>query len=286
MEQVHPQSSALERIDTHHHLWRHVAEQYPWMSERMTVLRRDYLLDDLVSVTRASSITGTIVVQARQCVEETVWLAEISEGTDLIRGVVGWAPLIDPGISTILENLASSPKVKAMRHVLHDEADDFYMLRSDFNRGVSYLKDLDLAYDLLIFERHLPQTIEFVDRHPNQRFVLDHIGKPLIRDKQVAPWRDRMYTLAARENVYCKLSGMVTEADWTTWTSEDLKVYWDLVLEAFGPSRIMFGSDWPVLTVASTYERWVQTVEEAISNLTANEREWIFSRTAMQAYKL
>ena len=286
MKQVNSQSPATERIDAHHHLWRYETEQYPWMSERMTVLRRDYLLNELISATRASSITGTIVIQARQCIEETEWLTEIAKGTDFIRGVVGWAPLTDPGVAGLLEIFAGLPKVKGMRHVLHDEPDDGYMLRPDFNRGVSYLKNFDLAYDLLIFERHLPQSIEFVDRHPNQRFVLDHIGKPLIREKQVSPWRDRLYSLAQRENVYCKLSGMVTEANWATWNREDLRIYWDVVFDAFGPSRIMFGSDWPVLTVASTYERWVRTVEDALSGLTASERECIFSRTAVEAYKL
>ncbi len=274
------------RIDAHHHLWRYAADQYPWMTKEMAALRRDFLVGDLASVARDSRISGTVVVQARQCLEETRWLSELAANSQLILGVVGWAPLTDAGVLPILESLAALPKVKAMRHVLHDEADDAYMLRDDFNRGVSCLRNLNLVYDLLVFERHLPNTIKFVDRHPGQVFVLDHIGKPQIRSKMLEPWKSNVRQLAQRDNVYCKISGMVTEADWKGWCDDDLRSYFDIVLEAFGADRLMFGSDWPVLTLAAPYNRWVNCVEFATARLTHDEQEKLWCRTAMNAYKL
>jgi L-fuconolactonase len=273
-------------IDAHHHLWRYVSEEYPWMNASMDVLRRDYGVDDLAATAKAAGVTGTIVVQARQTVGETEWLSQIAENCGLIRGVVGWAPLADASVAAILERIASLPKVKAVRHVLHDEPDDLYMLRDDFNRGVSQLKSLELRYDLLIFERHLPQAVEFVDRHPGQIFIVDHIAKPQIEARNISPWRENLSELARRENVYCKISGMVTEANWSTWTEDELNSYFEIVLEAFGSARLMFGSDWPVLTLASSYERWLQTVERAIAGLSVHERRQILHDTAVKAYGL
>ena len=188
--------------------------------------------------------------------------------------------------ATPAEKLARYKRLKAVRHVVHDEPDDFYILREDFNRGISSLKRFGLAYDILIFERHLPQTIEFVDRHPGQVFVVDHIAKPRIKDRQLEPWRKNLSELARRENVYCKLSGMVTEGDWSAWTESDLRPYVDVVLEAFGPRRIMFGSDWPVVLVASSYQRWVDTMRSMIGALSAGEQGWIMGNTAAEAYQL
>jgi L-fucono-1,5-lactonase len=273
-------------IDAHHHLWRYVPADYPWMTDGMEILRRDFLLGDLKAVTSLAGITGTVVVEAARRLEETIWLAEIAASDDLIRGVVGWAPLTDPRIALDLERLAQLPKVKGMRHAIHDELDDLFVLRDDFNRGVAELRQFGLKYDVLIFERHLPQTIEFVDRHPDQIFIVDHIAKPRIREQAFSPWKGHMAELAHRENVYCKVSGMVTEASWDAWTDETLRPYLDVVLEAFGPKRLMFGSDWPVLTLASTYGRWVSTVQRAIATLSPSEQEWVFSKTAIEAYGL
>lgn len=281
-----PEAQQLDSIDAHHHLWRYRADQYPWMTEKMTALRRDFLLNDLLKEAEGTAVCGSIAVQARQSIEETRWLSDLAANSEFIRGVVGWAPLIDNEIARVLEELAVLPKLKSMRHVLHDEADDFYMLRPDFNRGISLLKKFDLTYDLLIFERHLPQTISFVDRHPDQRFVLDHIGKPQIRSRQVSPWRENLRALAKRENVYCKVSGMATEADWAIWTDDDLRIYFEIVLDAFGPNRLMFGSDWPVVTLASPYARWMLFVQKAIQSLSYSEKLQIWSSTAIEAYKL
>jgi L-fuconolactonase len=276
----------LERIDAHHHLWKYSREQYPWMADNMDELRRDFLVDDLSRVLREASIQGVVTVQARQMLEETEWLLGLAEGNDFMQGVVGWVPLVEEGVRYQLDKLSVHTKLKAVRHVLHDEPDDFYMLRGDFNRGVAHLKDFNLRYDILVFERQLPQTIEFVDRHPQQVFIVDHIAKPRIKDGLLSPWRENMVELGRRENVYCKLSGMVTEANWAGWTESDLQPYFEIAMEAFGPGRLMFGSDWPVILLASSYQRWLETVQCAISGLSPDEQTQILSGTATTAYQL
>jgi len=277
---------STECIDAHHHLWKYSSKEYPWMSDKMDVLRRDYIHDDLSAVTAAVGVTGTVVVQAQQTMAETEWLLSLAEGSKLIRGVVGWVPLIDAKVEASLEEIARRPKLKAVRHVLHDEADDRYMLREDFNRGIACLKQFDLRYDLLIFERHLPQTIEFVDRHPHQIFILDHIAKPRIHEQMMEPWRSNLRELARRENVYCKISGMVTEADWHSWSETQLWPYMETVLSTFGAERLMFGSDWPVLNLASDYGAWIEVVKRAIDKLSPHERQQIMATTAIEAYGL
>lgn len=273
-------------IDAHHHLWRYNDRDYGWMSNDMIALRQNYLLPELEQVTRASGVTGTIAVQARQTLEETESLLQMAAANPLLQGVVGWVPLIAPNVPDDLDRFAADPRLKGVRHVLHDEQDAFYMLRDDFNRGVSLLASRGLAYDILIFEKHLPQTLTFVDRHPNQIFVVDHVAKPKIRAGELSPWQKNLAELARRENVYCKISGMATEADWTAWTQEQLRPYFDAVLQAFGPSRLMFGSDWPVLTLAGSYQRWVETFRWFIADLSPHEQEQIGRGTAIRAYRL
>lgn len=274
------------RIDAHHHLWKYSAEAYGWMTDSMAAIRRDFLPDDLCRTMRPAGIDGAVTVQARQTAGETAWLLDLAARHHFMYGVVGWAPLVEPAVASELERFAAHPKLKGVRHVLHDEPDDSYMLRQDFNAGVRLLKRFGLVYDVLIFERHLPQTIEFVDRHPDQVFVVDHIAKPKIRERLMSPWRENISELARRPNVYCKLSGMVTEADWRNWTEADLRPYFDAALAAFGPKRLMFGSDWPVLLVAGEYRPWVEIVERAIASLSPDERGRIMGGTAIEAYKL
>jgi len=273
-------------IDAHHHLWKYSAEEYPWMIDGMETIRRDFVVEDLEQVLHEAGIAGAITVQARQSLAETNWLLDLASASSVIRGVVGWVPLTSSDLNRELETLAAHRKLKAVRHVVHDESDDFYILREDFNRGVAALKEFDLGYDILIFERHLPQTIKFVDRHPTQIFVLDHIGKPRIKNGYLEPWSTVLAELAHRENVYCKLSGMVTEGNWSSWAENDLLPYFEVVLEAFGPRRIMFGSDWPVVLVASPYKRWVDIVRRMISSLSDEEQDWIMGKTAVEAYQL
>jgi L-fuconolactonase len=273
-------------IDAHQHLWRYLPPGPPWMADGMEGLRRDFLVDDLHAVTAAAGVTGTIVVETERTIEETGWLSRVAGSDDLICGVVGWAPLTSPAVVTDLERIAALPKMKAVRHPIHDESDDQFVLRDDFNRGVAALKQFDLRYDILIFEKHLPQTIQFVDRHPDQVFILDHVAKPRIRDRVFSPWRENIRELARRSNVYCKVSGMVTEADWHTWSDEGLSPYIETILEAFTPMRIMFGSDWTVMTLASSYLRWMATIQSEIAQLSVTERERILGGTAVEAYSL
>lgn len=252
----------------------------------MAAIRRDFLPQHLVAEIRAASIDGVLSVQARQTLQETHWLLSLASEHEFIRGVVGWVPLIEPAVNEILGPLAGHDQLKAVRHVLQAEPDDRYMLRDDFNRGIDALEQFGLVYDILIFERHLPAAVEFVDRHPRQIFVLDHIAKPRIREHLVSPWRENLRKLAERENVYCKLSGMVTEADYETWTSEDLAPYFDTVLEVFGPSRLMFGSDWPVCLAATTYSGWFELVSRLIDLLSEAEQDSILGATATRVYGL
>ncbi len=252
----------------------------------MGVLQRDFLVQDLMDVMEESDIQGVVTVQARQSLAETQWLLELARRHDFIRGVVGWVALTDPKVDRDLEHLSTQAKLKSVRHVLHDEPDDLYILREDFNRGIKLLRDFDLRYDLLIFERHLPQTIQFVDRHPHQIFILDHIAKPRIREGVMSPWKENLTELARRENVFCKLSGLVTEANWWSWIEADLDPYLQIVLKAFGANRIMFGSDWPVMLLGSSYKRWVDIVQRGISQLSEYDQERIWGKTATEVYRL
>jgi L-fuconolactonase len=274
-------------IDSHHHLWKYSAAEYDWISPQMQALRRDFLPEDLERVMHHFGIEGTVAVQARQTLEETSWLLQLADGHPLIRGIVGWVPLTDgAGVKKHLEKFAANPKLRGVRHVVQDEPDARFLLRRDFNEGVRELRAFELRYDILIFERHLPAAIEFVDRHPNQIFILDHIAKPRIKEKVLSPWDRNMRELAKRRNVYCKLSGMVTEADPARWTAESLQPYIDVALGAFGPARLMYGSDWPVMLLASEYARWFGTVQNAIAKLSKSEQARIMGGTAAEAYGL
>jgi L-fuconolactonase len=206
----------VETIDAHHHLWRYSAAEYGWIDEDMTVLRRDFLPSDLKDAMVSAGIHGTIAVQARQTMDETRWLLDLADATDKIRGVVGWAPIAGEEFPGCMEEFDGRAKLKGLRHVIQDERDEHYILREDFNSGIRTMVDSGLVYEILIYERHLADAIHFVDEHPRQPFVLDHIAKPLIATGRLEPWATHMRELARRPNVWCKLSGMVTEADWRT----------------------------------------------------------------------
>jgi L-fuconolactonase len=273
-------------IDSHHHFWRYDPMQYDWIDESMRAIRRDFLPDDLRRATREAGIDGVVSVQARQSLEETRWLLDLANQHDFIRGAVGWVPLVSPDVKRVLESFAAERKLVGVRHVVQGEPDEDFILRDDFNAGIATLREFGLRYDILIFERHLPQTIRFVDRHPDQIFVLDHLAKPKIRAGQLDPWRRNIAELARRENVYCKVSGMVTEADPFDWTVEQLRPYFDTVLAAFGPDRLMFGSDWPVCLVGVEYDRWANVARGWTERLSASARDRIFGGTAIEAYGL
>lgn len=275
-----------ERIDAHHHLWRYSAAEYDWIDDSMKALRRDFLPADLAVEMGSAGIDGTVVVQARQTLEETRWLLDLAEANDSIRGVVGWAPIAGEEFPGVMEDFENRPKLKGLRHVIQGEEDENYILRADFNAGIYAMQDSGLVYDLLIYERQLPQTIEFVDAYPDQVFVLDHIAKPRIGEGAMEPWAANLHELAMRQNVWCKVSGLVTEAHWKRWTPETLRPYLDVVVDAFGPERLMAGSDWPVCLVASGYAQWFSVLQTYFAEYSESERDAIFGGTAVQVYQL
>jgi L-fuconolactonase len=243
------------RLDSHQHFWEYDPAEYPWITEKLARIRRSFLPPDLDPELKGAGIDGCIAVQARQTVEESRWLLGLADRYDFIKGVVGWVDLRAPDVEKDLETLARHPKFVGVRHVAQDEPDDRFLVGKDFLRGISKLKQFDLAYDILIFPKQLPAAIELVNRFPEQRFVLDHIAKPVIREKLMEPWRTQIRELAKASNVMCKLSGMVTEANWDGWREEDFFPYLDLVAEAFGLDRLMFGSDWPVCLLSGEYQK-------------------------------
>lgn len=273
-------------IDTHHHYWQYNPADFDWIDDEMAAIRRDFLPADLKPTLDTAGVDGVVSVQSRQKLEETDWLLKLAAETEFMRGIVGWLPLASDGISDVLAQYATNPWLKAVRHVVQGEPDPEFILGKNFNRGISRLKDFNLVYDILIFERQLPNTIRFVDQHPNQAFVLDHIAKPRIKANELEPWADNIRELAKRENVSCKISGMVTEADFRSWTSEQFQPYFDVVLEAFGPQRLLFGSDWPVCLVATEYGGWLSLVKQVLGKLSQHEQELIFSKNAIQTYQL
>ncbi len=273
-------------IDAHNHFWRYAPAEYSWIDDSMAVIRRDFLPADLREVAEPRGVAGTIAVQARQSLEETRWLLAQAAADPFVRGVVGWAPLADPGIAGILDELATARALRGLRHVVQGEPDPGFLARADFNAGLRAVGDRDLVYDLLIRAAQLPAAIDLVDRHPRLSFVLDHIAKPRIDGPPPPEWRAAITDLARRENVACKLSGLVTEVVGRAWTPGLLAPYFEVVLEAFGPSRLMFGSDWPVCLVASDYARWFRFVEGALAPLSADERAAILGGTATATYRL
>lgn len=273
-------------IDAHHHLWRFTPEEYGWISQDMRPLRRDFLPPDLGSVLGVSGIVGAVVMQARQTVEETEWLLDLADGSIEMLGVVGWAPLATDELLPALARWRNRPKLKGVRHVIQDEPDDRFILSPAFNRGIAQLLDTGLVYDILIHARHLPQTVEFVQQHPQQVFVLDHMAKPPVRKQQLEPWREGLLRLAEQRNVFCKISGLVTEADWYDWSPRQLQPYLDTALEAFGAERLLAGSDWPVCLLASSHTRWWGLLEHWTSTLRPEQREQVLGENARRVYQL
>jgi len=275
-----------ERVDAHHHLWRYSAEEYGWIDESMAALQRDFLPQDLMREIAAAGIDGTVAVQARQTMEETRWLLKMADACEAIRGVVGWAPIAGEDFPGVMEEFEDRPKLKGLRHGFQGEKDENYILREDFNSGIRTLLGSGLVYEILIYERQLPQAIDFVDEHPEQIFVLDHVAKPLIAAGEMEPWAARMREMGRRENVWCKVSGMVTEADWGSWNAETLRPYLDVAVEAFGVRRLMAGSDWPVCLVACEYGRWFEVLREYFAGFSEEERDAVFGGTAVEVYQL
>ena len=274
------------RIDAHHHFWSYSAAEYPWIGKGMERLARDHLPKDLAPLTAAEGIDGTVAVQARQSLEESRWLLELAAANPLIRGVVGWVDLRSTHVDDQLREFAKRPKFVGVRHVVQDEPDPRFLLGESFLHGIGKLATFGLTYDLLLYPHQLPAAVELVGRFPEQPFVLDHLAKPRIKAGELDPWRQDLKALASHGNVFCKLSGLVTEADWQGWKRADFTPYLEVALEAFSPERLMFGSDWPVCTLAAEYADVVGIVTDFLASLAEAERESILGGNAIRFYSL
>lgn len=273
-------------IDSHQHFWNYNTERHSWINNEMAVIRRDFLPKDLETVFIENGIDGCVAVQADQTLEETNFLLDLAKENDFIKGVVGWADLRSNEIDILLEKYNSKEKLKGWRHVVQEEQDHNFLIRPDFLRGISYLEKYDYVYDILIFPHQLGATLEFVKKFPNQKFVIDHIAKPYIKDGFYEGWAVLMKEIAKQENVYCKLSGMITEANYKTWKPEEIHPYMILALDAFGSERLMFGSDWPVSLVAGNYSQVKTLVTDFITSLSASEQKMIMAENAIEFYNL
>jgi L-fuconolactonase len=274
-------------IDAHQHFWIYNQSDYAWIDDSMVALRRDFLPSDLQPQLANSGFRGSVAIQARQTLEETEWLLGLAEHAPFILGVVGWADLRSPRLCEDLQSLARHPKLVGIRHIVQSEPDDF-LLQPDFLRGIATLQEFDLAYDILIYAKHLAVTIEFVQRFPRQRFVLDHLAKPPIKCGAIEAWARGIHDLAGFPNVYAKLSGLVSEAAWHTWKPEDIKPYLDVAFDSFGPGRLMIGSDWPVCTIAAPYSRTMDLVKDylAQSRYSPAERDAVLGGNAAKFWRL
>jgi L-fuconolactonase len=248
------------RLDSHQHFWHYSPTEYTWMTDQMQALKQDFLPQDLKPLLDSIQFNGCIAVQARQNLEETRWLLELAEQYPFIKGVVGWVDLRSDRLTEQLQRFARHPKLVGVRHIVHDEPDDNFMLRPEFRRGIAQLLDFNLTYDLLLFPKHLKVAVELVKEFPQQPFVLDHLAKPKITEQLLSPWKEHLHQLATFPNVFCKLSGMVTETNWKQWRPVDFHPYLDVVFEAFGPTRLMIGSDWPVCTLSAEYAPMMKIV--------------------------
>ena len=276
------------RIDSHHHFWKYDAREYAWINDSMSVLKRDFSPRELKPQCEATHVDGVVTVQASQSLIETERLIRFAETESLVQGVIGWVPLASSGVGMDLERLVLSPWLKGVRHVVQDEADPEFLMGVAFNEGICRLHEFKLSYDLLIYPWQLPATIKFVDMHPEQPFVLDHIAKPAINSAKFdTDWESNIRELAERPQVIgCKFSGIVTEVRDALWSVELLRPYWNVALEAFGPERLMFGSDWPVILLRSEYTRWVQSVEELSREMSVSEQAAFWSGNVQRVYRL
>ncbi|MDO6808066.1 amidohydrolase family protein [Zobellia galactanivorans] len=273
-------------IDSHQHFWNYEAVKHSWIDDEMSSIRKDFLPEDLKKVYQENGIDGCVAVQADQTLEETDFLLELAKQNDFIKGVVGWADLRSGHIDSVLEKYSSEQFLKGWRHVVQGEADHNFLLRPNFLRGISLLEKYGYTYDILVFPHQLGAVLEFVRKFPNQRFVIDHIAKPYIKDGFYDGWASLMKEIGKQENVCCKLSGMITEADYNSWTPEQLHPYMHLVLEAFGSERVMFGSDWPVCLVAGNYGQVKGVVTDFISTLGKEDQQMIMGANAEAFYNL
>lgn len=273
-------------IDSHQHFWNYEPVKHEWIDDEMAVIRRDFTPADLKEVYQENDIDGCVVVQADQTLEETDFLLNLAAKNDFIKGVVGWVDFRGTDIDQVLERYNAFDKLKGFRHVVQGEADPNFLLRPNFLEGISKLEQYGFVYDILVFPHQLGSVLEFVKKFPNINFVIDHIAKPYIKDGFYDGWALLMKEIGKEDNVHCKLSGMVTEADYKTWTPEQLEPYMQLVLDAFGADKIMYGSDWPVCLVAGNYQKIKDIITNFIAKLSPVEQSAIMGENAIKFYNL
>lgn len=273
------------KIDSHQHFWKFDPVRDAWIDETMSVIRKDFLPADLKPVLETNHIDGCIAVQADQSEEETWFLLDCAAANPFVKGVVGWLDLMSADIEEKLAQFSENTLLKGLRHIVQAESNDF-MLRADFQNGISYLKQFGMTYDILVFPPQLPAAIELVNKFPDQKFVVDHIAKPYIKDGKIDAWKSHMQELAQASNVYCKVSGMTTEADWNNWTKQDFRPYLDVIFEAFGIERIMYGSDWPVCLLAASYKEQLDILEDYLVSFSEQEKHLVMGGNATSFYNL
>lgn len=276
-------------VDAHHHFWDPARADYPWMTGSFEPVRRPFGPGDLAPVLASNGVEATVLVQTGSSLDETREFLQTAAVTPFVRGVVGWVDLTEPDVADVIAELRALPggdRLAGIRHQVHDEPDPDWLFRDDVRRGIRAVGEAGLAYDLLVRTRELPAALAVAQALPDVRFVIDHIAKPPIRDRVFEPWADRLTPFAGLEHVVCKLSGMVTEADWERWQPVDLAPYVDHVLGVFGPRRMLFGSDWPVCLLASTYDRVLDTARDLLGGLSGSEAAAVFAGTATKVYRL
>jgi L-fuconolactonase len=273
------------RIDAHQHFWNYDAVEHGWMTDQMYTVKKNFLPADLKPLLEQNNLDGTVLVQVTQSHEETEILLEIAESNDFIKGVVGWVDLRDNNIHSRLDYYKKYPKLKGFRHILQAEEPDF-MLHPDFFKGISALRGFDFTYDILIYPKHLEAALKLVKKFPEQFFVVDHLAKPDIKNNNITEWERGIRLLASCPNVYCKISGMVTEADWKNWKQDNFTPYMDVVVNAFGIDRVMYGSDWPMCLVAASYKDVLKIATDYFSSFSTDEQKLFFGENAVKFYQL
>jgi len=274
------------RIDAHQHFWRYDSKRDTWITDSMSVLRRDYLPEDLLGELHRNQMDASIVVQADQSENETAFLLDLAERYSFIAGVVGWVDLRARNLPDLLGHYSHFNKLRGFRHIVQSEPDDRFLLRDEVVRGIGYLQQFNFTYDILIYPKQMPAVLGLMEQLPNQRFVIDHIAKPPIRANQIATWANLLRAMASNPMVYCKVSGLITEADWRSWRADEFKPYLDVVFEAFGTGRLLFGSDWPVCLLAGTYQQVKELIVDYMKDLPDSHQEEVLGGNAERFYSL
>lgn len=274
------------RIDSHQHFWKYHPVKDAWITDDMKVIQRDFLPADLLPLLQQNNVDGCVAVQADQSEMETNFLLQPAHENDFVKGIVGWVDLRAANLEERLQHFAQYKKIKGFRHIVQAEPADDFLLSTDFCNGIALLSKYNFTYDILVFPRQLKHVATFVQRFPEQPFVIDHLAKPDFKKADFAEWEKAMRAAAAYPNVWCKVSGMVTEADWKNWTNDNFTYCLDVVVDAFGINRLMFGSDWPVCLVAASYQETCNIIHRYFMQFSIAEQEKLWGKNAVDFYHL